>query len=343
MSATKCDKQQPVEARQLKKNVRVMYMNASSFLDNSGFNFSETAQSQLSGVLFEKNYFFERNVYPSLDRSTPQKSSLVLTKASADQVQKWFPALKEQNIDLSNDSSCLITRPQHFIAGKINALEAYSGASLQFGFSQTSVQVPVSAQIKLDKMRMDLSFYTFDPWTQQMVAAVNTEAFKKDYKAGFGIDLGILHIGPEFYRVTGLAEVTLKGIQEGINSIAQKLLATPGQDWQTRIMYSRDNYVLIVGGQELGIRKGDRFKVYNQVHNWIGEPCGASSVLNGSTVVSDALNPWIIEVEDAGNLMSKARVLNPKENESIGTGALVKIDQLLPEQPATSASVPAPK
>lgn len=335
MSATNCNK--PVqEVRELKKNVRVMSIGASNFLDNSGFSFSETAQSQLSGVLFEKNYFYERNVYPTLGTGFQDQKYYQISKASADQIQKWFPAAKTQDIDLSNDSSCLITRPQHFIAGKINALEAYSGASLQFGFNSTMVQIPVSANFKMDKMRMDLSFHAFDPWTQQTVASVNSEVFKKDYKVGFGIDLGIIHIGPEFYRVTGMAETTLKGLQQGISDLATKLLATPGQDWSSRIMYSRDNYVLILGGQELGIKKGDQFKVFNQVHNWVGEPCGASSVLNGSTIVSDVNDPWIIEVEDAGTLMAKARVLNVKENTSINTGALVKLHQFVkPPEPAT--------
>lgn len=336
MSATKCDKQAAPEPRQLKKNVRIMQMNAPSFLDNSGFSFTETAQSQLSGVFFEKNYFFERNVYPVPNVDSTGKASLGISKASLDQVKTWFPELKKQDIDLSQDSSCLITRPQHFIAGKINALEAYSGMALQFGFSESFVQLPLSANFKMDKMRMDLSFKSFDPWTQQLTSAVNVESFKKDYSAGFGVDVGWFHIGPSFYRSTGLAEVTLKGLQNGVESLAKKLLATPNEDWQSRIMYSRDNYVLILGGSELGIKKGDQFKIYNQVHNWIGSPCGDSSVLNGSTIVSDTQDPWIVEVEDAGNLMSKARVLNPKENSSINLGALVKLHQFVQSAPAAS-------
>ncbi len=334
MSATKCA--QPVEeTRQLKKNVRVMSIGASSALDSSGFSFSETAQSQLSGVLFEKNFFYERNVYPVLLSGADDQKYYGVSKASAEQIHKWFPGSKSQEIELSQDSACLITRPQHFLAGKINALEAYSGASLQFGFNQSTViPIPLTANFKMDKMRMDLSFHAFDPWTQENVQSVNSEAFKTDYKVGFGIDWSIIHIGPEFYRVVGLAEVTLKGLRTGITDLANKLLASPGQDWSSRIMYSRDNYVLIVGGQELGLKNGDQFKVYNQVHNWVGEPCGASSILNGSTIVSDVQDPWIIEIEDAGTLMSKARVLNPKENSSINTGALVKLYQFVkPPEP----------
>lgn len=338
MSATNCQ-QAPPEERQLKKNIKLMQLDASNFLDNSGFSFSEVAQSQFSGVLFEKNYFFERNVYPVAEIVNQDIHVQSVQKASVEekqlsQMKVWFPEMKTQEVPLSKDSSCLISRPQHFVAGKINALEAYSGASLQFGFNSALVQLPLSANFNLDKMRMDLSFHAFDPWTQQVISSVNSEAFKKDYKVGFGIDLGIIHIGPEFYRVTGMAEVTLKGLQNAVTDLATKLLSTPGQDWSTRVMYSRDNYVVILGGAELGIKNGDQFKIYNEVHSWLGEPCGESSILNGSTIVSDTLEPWIVEIEDAGNLMSKARVLNVKENTSIDLGALVKLHQFVQVQPA---------
>jgi hypothetical protein len=195
--------------------------------------------------------------------------------------------------------------------------------------------VPITAKFKLDKMRMDLSFHAYDPWSQQKMAAVNSEVFKKDYAVGFGIDLGSIHIGPEFYRVTGMAEVVLKGLKQSIKDITAKLNSLQRQEWSTRILVSRDNYVVIVGGAELGLKKGDRLKVENEVHDWMGEPCGEGSVLLGSVSVTN--EPWIIEIEDAGNLMSKARVLNPREDDSIEVGALTRINQLVQDQPAKTA------
>lgn len=337
MANTKCDKK-PEEARQLKKNIKVVGMSASSFLDNSGFNFSETAQSQLSGVFFENNYFFERNTYPSFNdqESFPvvtgagvQKIALADANQKAQaQLQAWFPNQKTGTVNLTRESSCLISRPQHLLLGKINALEAYSGGQLQFGFNSNMSMLP-SAKFKLDKMRMDLSMHAFDPWTQEKMGSVNSEVFKKDYSAGFGIDLGILHIGLDFYRVTGMAEVTLAGLKQVVQDISTTLKRLPRQEWQTRVLFSRDNYVVIVGGAELGLKKGDRLKIENEVHDWLGEPCGDSSVLQGSVSVTS--NPWIVEIEDAGNLMSKAKVLNIDENTSIDVGALVRVDQLYVE------------
>ncbi|MBC7420532.1 MAG: hypothetical protein H7328_07355 [Bdellovibrio sp.] len=348
MSATKCS--QPVEQRALKKNIKVMQIEASSFLDNAGFNFSEVAKSQFSGVLFEKNNFFERNVYPSLeDMVLPDQNYFNVKKASlgADkisvsptvaQIKKWFPQAKSQDLAFSRNSACLISRPQHFIAGKINSLEAYSGAAFQFGFNQSLVQLPIEAKFKMDKMRMDLSFHAYNPWTQQVVGSVNAEAFKKDYSAGFGIDLGIIHIGPEFYRVTGMAEVTLAGLRASVTSLAQKLLSSPGEDWSTRVIYSGDNNIVILGGAELGIKPGDQFKIYNQIHTWHGEACGESSILTGSTVVSDAQDPWIVQIDDAGTLMSKAHILNVKDGSSVDLGALVKLHMYTEQVQALAAA-----
>lgn len=338
MANQKC-KEEPVKVRQLKKNVQILKMEASSFLDNSGFNFSEVAQNQLSGVIFEEESMFERNVYPKPDQTAPQ--SVGLQKASVEykqmaQLKTWFPTMKSSDVQLSRDSSCLVSRPQHLLYGKINSLEAYSGMALQFGFNSTAVQIPLTAKFKMDKMRMDLSFHAYDPWSSQQMAAVNSEVIKKDYSAGFGIDLGIIHIGPEFYRVTGMAETVLKGLKQSIKDISAKLKSLERQEWHTRVLISRDNYVVIVGGAELGLKKGDRLKVENEVHDWMGEPCGEGSVLLGSVSVTN--DPWIIEIEDAGNLMAKARVLNPREDDSIEVGALTRISQLYVEPTATTSS-----
>lgn len=340
MANQKCEETAVTPARQLKKNIQVLKVEASSFLDNAGFNFSEVAQNQLSGVIFEEGTLFERNIYPQVQRMTfesspSQLASVYALKTSVDnkqmvQLKTWFPQMKSGEVTLSQTSSCLVSRPQHFLYGKINSLEAYSGTSVQFGFNQSAAQIPLSAKFRMDKMRMDLSFQAYDPWSQQKMAAVNSEVFKKDYSAGFGIDLGIINIGPEFYRVTGMAEVVQKGLKQSIKDIVARLNSLQRQEWQSRVLISRDNYVVIVGGAELGLKKGDQLKIENEVHDWMGEPCGEGSILLGSVSVTS--DPWIVEIEDAGNLMAKARVLNPKEDTSIEVGSLVRVHQLLQAQ-----------
>jgi hypothetical protein len=336
MANQKCE-QKEISARQLKKNVRVMGFQASSFLDASGFKFSEVAQSQLGGVIFDSSAFFERTTYPSATQMTsgaPGLFKATYSDGSARQLKTWFPQMKLGDVELTRESACLISRPQHLLFGKINALEAHSGGKLQFGFNSTSALLP-KAEFKLDRMRMDLSMHAFDPWTQQRMASVNEEAIKSDYAASFGINLGIIHIGPQFYRHTGMAEVTLAGLKKVVASMVKRLAGLDRQEWQTRVMVSRDNYVVIVGGAELGLKKGDQLKVENEIHDWIGEPCGESSALGGSVSVTS--DPWIVEIEEAGNLMAKAKVLNPHERDTINVGALVRVEKLFVPPPAPAS------
>jgi hypothetical protein len=323
--------QETPAARQLKKNVMILGVSASDFLDNAGFNFSQVAQSQFSGVLFDSDAFYERTVYPTaagavvaLPGTGSQK--VALAEKSMQQLKTWFPTLKTSDMPLTGESACFVTRPQHLLGVKINALEAYAGGALQFGFNQTVTQVPIGLKIKIDQMRMDLSSLAIDPWTSQKIAAVNSSVKKTDYSVGFGIDIGAIHIGPEFYRVSGLAETTLKGLKQAMTDLKKTISEAQRQEWQSHVLLSRDNYVVIVGGAELGLQAGDQLKIENEVHDWTGEPCADGSVLTGS--ISVTADPWIVQIEDAGNLLSKAKVLNVKENESINVGALVRVSKL---------------
>ncbi len=349
MSATQCAKPAQ-EGRVLAKNVRIGKLSATTAMDESGFNFSEVARAQVSGVLFDKGFFFERNSYPNqTDLQIPDNKYYNVKSASVQgiavhplvaQIKKWFPEAKAQDMGgFSHESACLISRPQHYLYGSINALEAYSGTSLVLKLV-AGIPLPVSGQFQMDKMRMDLSFKAVNPWTNETVAASNSEAFKTDYKVGFGIDFGgLIHIGPEFYRHVGMAELTLKGLKQSVIDLAQ-MLFSKDEVWQTRVAYSGDNNVVIIGGKELGLKPGDQLKVYNEIHTWNGTPCAADAVLTGSVVVTDQKDPWIIEILDAGDLASSARVLNPKENTSIEVGALVKL-HLFTEQVQAAAAAAA--
>ncbi|MBC7741514.1 MAG: hypothetical protein H7061_04925 [Bdellovibrionaceae bacterium] len=348
MSATQCA-QPAEEGRRLKKNVQVLQLSATTMMDDSGFKFSEVAKNQFSGVLFETNYFYERSVYPTAEELVvPDEKFFDVKSASVRsaavhpmvvQMKKWFPETKSGELVFSGDAHCMMKRPQHYISGTINALEAYSGAALKLKLA-AGVPLPLEASFKMDKMRMDLSFHAYNPWSRAEVAAKNTEEFKTDYKAGFGIDLGLIHIGPEFYRQVGLAELTLKALKKSVRELAETLFSK-GEDWQTRIMVSGDNKVVILGGHELGLKNGDRLKVYNQILTWNGTACDPKAQLTGATVVSDTKDPWIIEIQDAGDLISSARVLNPKEDTSIEVGALVKLHMFTEQVQAEAAAAAA--
>ena len=113
------------------------------------------------------------------------------------------------------------------------------------------------------------------------------------------------------------------------NFAEQAQNSLPSQQWKSRVVISSDNYIGILGGDELGIKVGDQFVIENENHSWLGEPCGPESILIAS--IATTIKPWIVEVDRIGTGLSRAKVLNENENESIRIGAAVKIYKLYVE------------
>lgn len=342
MANKECEK--TPETRVLKKNIKILSMEASSFMDSSGFNFAEQAQERVSATVFATPYFYQRNYYPKAeDYVDEQKFNAAqavsfgrkMTTQQNIPLKAWFPKLGSsqkneiRSAALSPESSCLIERPQHYLNGKILSLEAHSGGSLVFGFNQTIAQLPIQASFNLDRMKMDMVMNVFDSWTQEKTQSQIASVLKKDFSLKIGLDLGLFHIGPQIYRKTGLAEVTELAIKQAIEQTGKALNQMPSQQWKTRVVISSDNYVGILGGDELGIKVGDQFIIENENHTWLGAPCADGSILVGSMPVT--IKPWIVEVDRIGTGLSRARVLNENDNESIRIGASVKIHKLFVE------------
>ena len=336
-----CEKK--ADPRLLKKNVKILSMEASTFMDSSAFNFAEQAQERISATVFATPYFYERNFYPKAEDYLDEVKFNAVQSAAFGQkmtlqqkipLKTWFPKLgTSQKLGAKSgfnpEASCLIERPQHYIHGKILSLEAHSGGGLVFGFDQSIAQLPLQASFSLDRMKMDMSMNVFDSWTQEKTQSQIASVLKKDFSLKVGLDLGVIHIGPQIYRKTGLAEVTGQVIKKAVEQTGQALNNLTSQQWKSRVVINSDNYVGILGGDELGIKVGDQFIIENENHSWLGEPCGTDSVLIAS--IATTVKPWIVEVDRIGTGLSRAKVLNENENESIRIGASVKIHKLYVE------------
>lgn len=338
MANKECEKKP--EPRILKKNVKILSIEASSFMDSSAFNFAEQAQERISATIFATPYFYERNFYPKAEDYLDEAKFNSVHMSSFGQkmttqkrisLKSWFPRLGDsQKMEIKSgfapDSSCLIERPQHYLHGKVLSLEAHSGGGLVFGFDSSTAQLPLQASFSLDRMKMDMAMNVFDSWTQEKTQSQIASVLKKDFSLKVGLDLGIIHIGPQIYRKTGLAEVTDQVVKKAIEQTGQALNLLTSQQWKSRVVISSDNYVGILGGDELGIKIGDQFVIENENHSWQGEPCGTDSILIAS--IATTIKPWIVEVDRIGTGLSRAKVLNENENESIRVGAVVKIYKL---------------
>lgn len=345
MANKECQQQPASSGRQLKKNVRILGVEASSFLDNGGFKFSEVAKGNFSGILYESNYFNERNIYPNWKTNPTTSGSTGIQKAVAFQqkmnddtlvqLKQWYPNLKSSDLGLQSEAACLIGRPQHFLHVKINSLEAHSGGGLTLGFSPNGVTLPVTGSVSIDRMQMNGSAMAMDPWSTETVGAHNDNFMKKDIKFQLGVPLGAFNFGLNFYRTTGMEETVIGTLRKLVTGLADQLLKKDMQKWSTRVVLSRDNKVTLLGGDELNIKVGDEFEVVNEVYDWMGEPCGDGSVMIGSTPVTQ--KPWIVKVYSVGKQMSIADVISPvDENQTISVGALVRVHKLVSDQATSS-------
>jgi hypothetical protein len=79
--------------------------------------------------------------------------------------------------------------------------------------------------------------------------------------------------------------------------------------------------VAIRGGTLNRIKIGDRFKVFNMVHTWEGEPC--QSRLLRSVPDSNASNEVIIE--SVGDAVSIARIQTKDSGIIVNPGAMAKV------------------
>lgn len=334
--------QQANTARSLKKIVQIERINAAPILvRDESFDYEYVANNQLPGVLFDTNLFFHRAHMPGQDGSlgvgrdgdsgyfgvskiTSEKVevSKIVNSKVVDQLKTWYPSQKVETLQISQQAACMVSRPQYRLAGSINAMEIWGGGKLQLGFSETVTKIPVGGSFSVDKARMAISMVATNPFTDEVVGAVNASATKTDYSVKIGIDLGIIHIGPEFYKKTGMSEVTEKGLRNGLQAVHNLLSRDP---WYTRVFLNKDREVVIVGGSELGLMEGDQFKVTNEAHVWRGVPCGATSIYEGSYPTD---RTWTVEIVAVGDGFSRAKVLAVREDDNIEAGARVTLLKL---------------
>lgn len=323
MSAEKsCQQEAP---RTLKRIVQIESINAAPILANDQtFDYKFVANQQMPGVLFDTNLFYHRTKMPGQDNIKNGDGgyfgvSKMVSSKTLNQLQSWYPSMKAEDFAISEEATCMLSRPQYHLAGSINAMELWGGGKIQLGFnSQTSVS-GVGLNAGIDKARMQLSMSATNPLTYEVRAAVNVEQMKNDYSVGFSIPLGIINLGTEFYRRTGMSEVTEKGLKKGVQALFESLKADP---WYTRVFMNMDREVVITGAAEINLRVGDQLKVVNEKHIWRGRPCAATSIYEGSYPTDQE---WIVEVVALGDGFSRAKVLGLRPDSNIAAGARVTL------------------
>lgn len=363
MSADKkgCEQAQQVTGpRQLKKIVQMDEVRiAPLLLDNKEFDFAFQVNDEIKIALASSD-FYVRKVMPgqSLSRASGddgffnvQKlsdgrevyklsaSMLGLDSVSTKQLEAWDPNLLKTTISVDSNVACLISRPQYDLSLSVNSLEVKDGAHINFGFNAIS-SFPLSAvKFGIDRSEMKFSIHAWSGVTGAHLSSLSHPELKKDYNGGIKIDLGAISIGPEFYKKTGLQEVTSKGLKNTLGLMANKLKS---EEWSSRVLVNKDNTIIFTGGKELNIKAGDRFQVYESI---VLTENNMSACKDDGVVYGEVAGEykWVVEVIDAGDGISSAKVLNPHPDMNIETGFKVVLDKRVEDIQAEAAKQNAKK
>lgn len=241
--------------------------------------------------------------------------------------------------------SCQWEKPQLTLNSDVLGFELVNDVKLGLGYSPSGTHLDqLKGKVSFSNFRLDYGISAIHPLLNRMVAS--TEAVTNQSKVEVEFDFGQNSpITIDFFYQEALVKVIKDGMTKSLNRLVARLenqTVDSGKDWNLNVWESRvlldpaicgtDDCVAIRGGSLNRIKIGDRFKVFNMIHTWEGEPC-ESKLLRS---VPDMNLSNEIVVESVGDAVSIGRVQTRDRGINVDPGAMVKLMML--NQPA-----PTPK
>jgi hypothetical protein len=321
MGNESCEQQQNRETgRQLKKLVELGRITTPplSFPNGSNFDFGFVANQQMAGVLFASDGFAFKVEPPMV--VTPQGMNFNLSSADSSMIQKLSMKGQDPMVHWSTEASCMVNIPMARLYGSINSFEMVNSGGITLGFnangSYNGAGLGGSLDFEMESLQLDASMDARRPFTNKIMAAANINSKQTKTKVAFTINLGMFSLGPKYYHQTPLSAVTKKALTIGVTSLKEQLKS---EEWYTRVLVNHDTHLTVIGGQDVGLEKGDILAVYNEIYYWDGEPC-ASSYRGGVATEPIA----IIEIASVGDEVSYGKFIQQKDENAV-IGAKVKL------------------
>ena len=235
--------------------------------------------------------------------------------------EKWYA---------TKDAECLISLPQYKLNGVVNSYEWVSGGGLRVGYTPTGSNAisNVSGSVHFDKAEMDLTLRAKNPIDGTVSRVANVTKNQIKTKVAFDISFGQISIGPEFYYQKGLAKVTKEALELGLSALRAQ---TDQQPWQTRAGEVQDNFITIVGGDDINIKPGDQVSFQNARYQWqsadkVCDPTAYVGYVPGQVVAYGV-------VTDVGDHLSTVKIDNNTQQDDIVPGALVHLVKMVDAVP----------
>ncbi len=344
MGNTGCNQQAKPPARVLKKIVEAGKVGSPpvQFPDGTGFDFEYVATQQMASVFMESAFFTLRTVEPitvnpisGASVTTADISGRYNLQSSDAQMFRETAAgagIKNLNpLVLSPDAWCMANIPQFRMDANVNAFEMIGGGGATIGFGPGGNFPLPGAGLSFDLkyFQLDMSFHAMAPATNTkdavstILGAVNVDSKQTRTQVSITIPLKGINFTPNYYSSTPLAKVTKTGLTIGASGLGTQLSKF---DWSSRVLLDADNFVIIIGGHDVGIEEGDEFDIFNVKYIWEGESCKSRLLgdegADGSSFVAK------IRIKTVSNGTAKGEVIL---RDSIGTkpvlGALVKLSK----------------
>lgn len=319
-------KQPEVKKRELKKIVEMgkIYSSPINLPSGGKFDFEFVANQQIYAVLQNSESFALRYNPPINIKETTLSGERTMNLKSGDLklMKAWGADTISEKATLSKEASCMVNLPQARLSGAVNAFELIGGGGLSIGFNQVGhhdVATMPEIGINIEWSQLDVSMAAYHPLTRGLMAAANVNAKQTKTQVSFAFNVGAFRLGPKVYFESPLAKVTENALKKAVSSLKEKL---DKEDWHTRVIENYDNFVSIVGGNNINLKLGDQLNVYNEEYTWDGEPC-ASAFLGGWASEPAA----IIEIDRVGDEVARGKVIW-YGNENVRVGAKVKLLKL---------------
>lgn len=169
----------------------------------------------------------------------------------------------------TKEAECFVNMPQWYLGGNVNSYELVTSAGLRLGYgvngAHNPAQIGVDANIHFDNYELDMSMNAYNPIDKEMVKHVKITKSQLESKINFGINFGLISIGPEFYHRESLASVTREALEKALVAIKKK---TEEIEWYSNIGFYEEGFAVIKGGENVGIQAGDEFGIYSSEYYW---------------------------------------------------------------------------
>ncbi len=235
--------------------------------------------------------------------------------------EKWYA---------TKDAECLISLPQYKLNGVVNSYEWVSGGGIRVGYtpSGSNAVSNIGGSVHFDKAEMDLTLRAKNPIDGTVSRVANVTKNQIKTKVAFDISFGQFNIGPEFYYQKGLAKVTKEALELGLKALRAQ---TDQQPWQTRAGEVQDNFVTIVGGDDINLMPGDQVSFQNARYQWKQEDKVCDPAYYVGHVPGQIVAYGV--VTDVGDHLSTVKIDQNTMLDDIVPGALVKLVKLVEIKP----------